>query len=101
MKETLHLRKNQVFHGKYCCWKSRSKFSNLKIKKLQEERKAQLNVIERLTENQNNDFRKKTRNDLTTVRPNKNSKGLSSRQNTVPEHQNKDLSSGQNTVPDL
>ena len=39
-------------------------------------------------ENQNSDFRKKTENDWTTVRPNKNSKDLSSRQNTVPELQN-------------
>ena len=56
--------------------------------KLQEERKAQLNIIERLTENQNSDFRKETGNDWTTVPPNKSSKGLSSRQNTVPELQN-------------
>ena len=38
-----------------------------------------------MTENQNSDFRKETGNDWTTVRPNNNSKGLSSRQNTVPE----------------
>ena len=60
----------------------------LENKKLQEERKAQLNIIERFTENQNSDFRKETGNDWTTVPPNKNSKGLSSRQDTIPELQN-------------
>ena len=40
------------------------KFEN---KKLQEERKAQLNVTERLKETQNSDFRKETGNDWTTV----------------------------------
>ena len=60
----------------------------MKIKNLQEERKAQLNIIERLTENQNSDFRKETGNDWTTVPLNKNSKGLSSKHNTVPELQN-------------
>ena len=58
------------------------KILKLKNKTLQEEKKAQLKVIERLTENQNSDFRKETGNDWTTVRPNKNSKGLISRQNT-------------------
>ena len=56
------------------------KIFKLENKKLQEEIKAQLNVIGRLTENQISDFRKETGNDWTTVRPNKNSKGLSSRQ---------------------
>ena len=60
----------------------------LENKKLQEERKAQLNIIERLTENQNSDSRKETGNDWTTVPSNKNSKGLSSRQDTIPELQN-------------
>ena len=41
----------------------------LENKKLQEERKAQLNIIERLLENQNSDFRKETENDWTTVPP--------------------------------
>ena len=41
----------------------------LENKKLQEERKAQLNIIERLTENQNSDSRKETGNDWTTVPP--------------------------------
>ena len=36
----------------------------LENKKLQEERKSQLNIIERLTENQDSDFRKETRNDF-------------------------------------
>ena len=58
------------------------KILKLKNKTLQEEKKAQLKVIERQTENQNSDFRKETGNDGTTVRPNKNSKGLISRQNT-------------------
>ena len=57
----------------------------LENKTIQEERKAQLKVIERLTENQKSDFGKETGNDWTTAHPNKNSKGLSSRQNTVPE----------------
>ena len=52
------------------------------------ERKVQLNVIERLTENQNSDIRTETGNELTTVRHNKNSKGSNSRQNKVPELQN-------------
>ena len=60
----------------------------LENKNLQEQNKAQLNIIERLTENQNGDFSKKTENDWTTAHPKKNSKGLSSRQNTVPELQN-------------
>ena len=63
------------------------KILKLENKTLQEERKAQLKVIERLTENQKSDFRKETGNDWTTVHPNKNSKGLSSRQNTIPELQ--------------
>ena len=50
------------------------KIFKLENKKLQEEIKAQLNVIGRLTENQISDFRKETGNDWTTVRPNKNSK---------------------------
>ena len=63
---------------------------NLKLEntKLQGERKAQLNIIERLTENQNSDVRKETGNDWTTVPTNKNSKRLSSRQNTAPGLQN-------------
>ena len=86
MKEILHFRKkSQVFQRKCCCWRSRSEFSNLKVKKLQEERKPQLNIIKKLTENRNSDFRKKTRNDWTTVCPNKSSQGSSSGQNTVPE----------------
>ena len=36
----------------------------LENKKLQEERKSQLNIIERLTENQDSDLRKETRNDF-------------------------------------
>ena len=60
----------------------------LENEKLQEERKAQLNIVKRLTENQNSDFRKETGNDWTTVRPKKKSKGLSSRQNTILELQN-------------
>ena len=60
----------------------------LENKKLQEERKPLLNIIERLRENQISDFRKKTWNDRTTVRPNKNNKSFSSRKNTVPEFQN-------------
>ena len=40
----------------------------LENKKLQEERKSQLNIIERLTENQDSDFRKETRNDFFSVR---------------------------------
>ena len=60
----------------------------LENKTLKEERKAQLKVIERLTENQNCDFRKETVNDWTTVRPNKYSEDLRSRQNTAPELQN-------------
>ena len=63
----------------------------LENKKLQEERKAQLNIIERFTENQDSDFRKGTGNDWTPARPSKNNKGLSSRQNTVPELQNSNL----------
>ena len=42
--------------------------------------KGQLNVIARLTKNQNSDLRKETANEWTTVRHNKNIKGLSSRQ---------------------
>ena len=63
---------------------------NLKLEntKLQGERKAQLNIIERLTENQNSDVRKETGNDWTTVPTNKNSKRSSSRQNTAPGLQN-------------
>ena len=68
--------------------KEQVRILKLENKKLLEERKAQLNIIERLTENQNSDFRKETGNDWTTVPPNKSSKGLSSRQNTVPELQN-------------
>ena len=70
----------------------------LENKTLKEERKAQLKVIERLTENQKSDFRKETGNDWTIAHPNKNSKGLSSRENTVPELQTLYLSL---QVPDL
>ena len=41
-----------------------------------------------MTENQNSDFREETGNDWTTVCPNNNSKGLSSRKNPVLELQN-------------
>ena len=68
--------------------KEQVRILKLENKKLLEERKAQLNIIERMTENQNSDFRKETGNDWTTVPPNKSSKGLSSQQNTVPELQN-------------
>ena len=68
--------------------KEQVRILKLENKKLLAERKAQLNIIERMTENQNSDFRKETGNDWTTVPPNKSSKGLSSKQNTVPELQN-------------
>ena len=84
MKEILQLQKNQVCQSKYCCWRSRPKFLILKIKNFRKGEKAQLNVTERLMENQNSDFRKKQG---IKVSPNKNSKGLGSRQNTVPELQ--------------
>ena len=64
------------------------KILKLENKKLQEERKTQLNIIERFTENQDSDFRKATGSDWTPARPSKKNKGLSSRQNTVPELQN-------------
>ena len=35
----LHLRKNQVFQSKYCCWRSRSEFSNLKTKNFRKREK--------------------------------------------------------------
>ena len=60
----------------------------LENKKFHEERKAQLNVIERLTGKQNSDIRKETGNDWTTVCRNKNSIGSSSKQNKLPELQN-------------
>ena len=45
MTEILYLRKDTWYRETtVCCWMSRSEFSNLK-RKLQEERKAQLNII--------------------------------------------------------
>ena len=63
----------------------------LENKKLQKERKAQLNVIERLRENQNSDIRKERGNGWKTLCWNKNSKSSSSRQNKVPELQKSPL----------
>ena len=60
----------------------------LQNKKRQEEKKSQLNIIERVTKNQNSDISKGTGNDWTTARLNKKSKGSKTRQNTVPELQN-------------
>ena len=88
MKKILHLQKKTSISEQILLLEEQVRILKLENKKLQEERKAQLNIIERLTENQNSDFRKETENDWTTVPPNKNSKGLSSRQNIVLELQN-------------
>ena len=69
MKELLHLRKTTSFSEQILLLKEQVRILKLENKKLQEERRAQLNIIEILTENQDSDFRKKTGNNWTTARP--------------------------------
>ena len=69
MKELLHLRKTTSFSEQILLLKEQVRILKLENKKLQEERRAQLNIIEILTENQDSDFRKKAGNNWTTVRP--------------------------------
>ena len=87
MKELLHLRKTTSFSEQILLLKEQVRILKLENKKLQEERRAQLNIIEILTENQDSDFRKKKQGIIgqqyAPVRT-----GLSSRQNTFPELQN-------------
>ena len=83
--------KKTSFSEQILLLKEQVRILKLENKKLQEERRAQLNIIEILTENQDSDFRKKQGiigQQHAPVRPSKNNKGLSSRQNTVPELQN-------------
>ena len=61
MKELLHLRKTTSFSEQILLLKEQVRILKLENKKLQEERRAQLNIIEILTENQDSDFRKKNR----------------------------------------
>ena len=61
MKELLHLRKTTSFSEQILLLKEQVRILKLENKKLQEEIRAQLNIIEILTENQDSDFRKKNR----------------------------------------
>ena len=60
-----------MLQSKYCCWVKRSKIKILKFenKKLQKERKVQLNVVERLIEIQNSDIRIENREWLENSTP--------------------------------